>query len=195
MPRPLRQRATPTPPLPLGEGHRGSTAPLGHFLGRLELALLNQFVDELCLMQCPHCFHNLRNEQPDFGLANVEVMHRYGLERRTRTVPFVIVPNHVTGVVIGHPGAKVKDIDLSKNRTFCCGAGGGRMWKEEKEGTRINQKRFDQISEATPETMAVGCPFCLTMMEDALKSRSMEDQMRVRDLSELIAESTGASTK
>ena len=46
------------------------------------------------------------------------------------------------------------------------------MWKEEKEGTRINQKRFDQINEATPETMAVGCPFCMRMMEDALKSRS-----------------------
>jgi Fe-S oxidoreductase len=65
------------------------------------------------------------------------------------------------------------------------------MWKEEKEGTRINQKRFDQINEATP----VGCPFCMTMMEDALKSRSLEDQKRVRDLSELIAESTGAPTK
>jgi Fe-S oxidoreductase len=69
------------------------------------------------------------------------------------------------------------------------------MWKEEMEGTRINQKRVDQINEAAAETMAVGSPFCMTMMEDALKSRSLEDQMRVRDLSELIAESTGASTK
>jgi Fe-S oxidoreductase len=69
------------------------------------------------------------------------------------------------------------------------------MWKEEKEGTRINQKRFDQINEAKPETMAVALPFCMAMMEDALKSRSLEDQMRVRDLSELIAESTGTPTK
>jgi Fe-S oxidoreductase len=69
------------------------------------------------------------------------------------------------------------------------------MWKQEKEGTRINQKRFDEINEATPERMALGCPFCITLMEHALKSRSREDQMRVRDLSELIAESTGASTK
>ena len=64
------------------------------------------------------------------------------------------------------------------------------MWKEEKEGTR-----FDQIKEATPQTIAVGCPFCMTMMEDALKSRSLEDQIWVRDLSELIAESTGSPTK
>jgi len=69
------------------------------------------------------------------------------------------------------------------------------MWKEEKEGTRINQKRFDQINEADPETMAVGCPFCMTMMEDALKSRSLEDKMRVRDLSELIAEASATPTK
>ena len=69
------------------------------------------------------------------------------------------------------------------------------MWKEEKEGTRINQKRFDQINEATPETMAVGCPFCMRMMEDALKSRSMEDQMRVRDLIEIVAESTEPPSK
>jgi Fe-S oxidoreductase len=91
----------------------------------------------------------------------------------------------------------VKDGDLSKNRTFCCGAGGGCMWKEEEQssGGRINQKRFDQLSEAQPETLAVGCRFCMTMLEDALKSRSLEEQMRVCDLAELIAESTGATEK
>ena len=88
------------------------------------------------------------------------------------------------------PGTEVEDVHQSKNRTFCCGAGGGCMWKEEHEGTRINQKRFDQISVANPKTLAVGCPFCMTMMEDALKSRSLEDQMRVRDLIEIVAEST-----
>ncbi|MBF6560962.1 MAG: hypothetical protein IVW56_11780 [Candidatus Binataceae bacterium] len=85
--------------------------------------------------------------------------------------------------------------DLSKNRTFCCGGGGGCSWKEEKGGTRINQTRFDQINQAKPETMAVGCPFCMTQMEDALKSRSLEDQMRVRDLAELIADATGTPSK
>ena len=94
------------------------------------------------------------------------------------------------------PGAQVEDIDLSKNRTFCCGAGGGCMWKEEEQGTeRINHRRFDQINAANPETLAAGCPFCMAMMEDALKSRSLEEKMRVRDLSELIAESTGAAPK
>lgn len=62
-------------------------------------------------------------------------------------------------------------------------------------GRRFNQKRFEQINEANPETLAAGCPFCMTMMEDALKARSLEDKMRVRDIAELIADATGASQK
>jgi Fe-S oxidoreductase len=92
------------------------------------------------------------------------------------------------------PGADIEDVDLCRNRTFCCGAGGGCFWKE--KGTkRINQERLDQINAVTPQTLAVGFPFCMTQMEDALKSRSLEGSMRVRDLSELIAESTDAAAK
>lgn len=88
------------------------------------------------------------------------------------------------------PGANVHDVDC-KNRTFCCGSGGGCFWKEEeKDTTRINHMRLDRIAMANPETRAVGCPFCMTMMEDAVKSRSREEKLRIRDLSELIAEST-----
>ncbi len=85
---------------------------------------------------------------------------------------------------------------LVQESHICCGAGGGCFWKEEETGTkRINQERFDQINVANPQTLAVGCPFCMTQMEDAVKSRSLEETMRVRDLSELIAESTDATGK
>ena len=93
------------------------------------------------------------------------------------------------------PGANVNDVDLCKNRPFCCGSGGGCFWKEEKDTTRINHMRFDQIAVANPETLAIGCPFCMTMMEDAVKSRSLEENLRIRDLSELIAESISPVTK
>src|SRR5713226_2533176 len=94
------------------------------------------------------------------------------------------------------PGANVNDVDLCKHRTFRCGSGGGCFWKEEeKDTTRINHMRFDQIAMANPETLAVGCPFCMTMMEDAVKSRSLEETLRIRDLSELTAESTTIPTK
>jgi Fe-S oxidoreductase len=71
------------------------------------------------------------------------------------------------------------------------------MWKEEETTARgrINQKRFDQLNEADPETVAVGCPFFMTMLADAMKSRSLEEKMQVRDIAELIADSTGATVK
>jgi Fe-S oxidoreductase len=69
------------------------------------------------------------------------------------------------------------------------------MWKEEVGGHRINAERFNQLTKAKPETVATGCPFCMTMMTDAMKAQSLEETMEVRDLSELVAEATGASTK
>ncbi len=177
---------------------------------------LNRYQPRRIVTQCPHCFHNLKNEYPDFG-GNYRVVHEAEfideLIRAGRLKPRTAVRERITyhdpcymarhnrqwdgarAALGAIPGAEVTDVGQSKNRTFCCGAGGGCFWKEEHEGTRINEKRFDQLSAAEPGTVAVGCPFCLTMMEDAMKSRSMEERMRVRDISELIAESTGAETK
>lgn len=175
---------------------------------------LNRYRPRRIVTQCPHCFHNLRNEYPDFG-GNFEVTHEgefiAELIRAGRLNPRTRVPQRITyhdpcymarhnrkwegarAALGAIPGAELAEIEQARSRTFCCGAGGGCFWKEEHEGTRINQKRFDQLSQAGPETLAVGCPFCMTMMEDAVKSRSLEESMRVRDLAELVAESTGAS--
>lgn len=177
---------------------------------------LNRYKPRRIVTQCPHCFHNLRNEYPDFG-GDFDVMHEgefiAELIGAGRLNPRTRLPQRITyhdpcymarhnrkwagarAALGAIPGAELAEIEQSRNRTFCCGAGGGCFWKEEHEGTRINQKRFDQLSEAGPETLAVGCPFCMTMMEDAVKSRSLEESMRVRDLAELVAESTGAALK
>ena len=179
---------------------------------------LNRYRPRRIVTQCPHCYHNLRNEYPDFGLENIEVTHeaefideliragrlkprRPMAQRMTYHDPCYMARHNrkwdgARAALKAIPGAQVEDVDLCKNRTFCCGAGGGCFWKEEEKGSeRINQKRFDQINVANPETLAVGCPFCMTMMEDAVKSRSLEDRMRVRDLAELIAESTESPAK
>jgi Fe-S oxidoreductase len=87
------------------------------------------------------------------------------------------------------PQLELNEIAQSKNRTFCCGAGGGSVWKEEKEGSRINYKRVDQLMEANPETIAVGCPFCMIMMDDAVKGKNLDEKVQVKDLVEIIAES------
>jgi len=86
------------------------------------------------------------------------------------------------------PETEVEEAAESKNRTYCCGAGGGCFWKEEIGGTRINEHRLIQLTRTRAETVAVGCPFCMTMLEDAVKARSLEETIRVRDLSELVAE-------
>ncbi len=178
---------------------------------------LNRYKPRRIVTQCPHCFHNLKNEYPDFGANGYTVTHEAEfideLIRAGRLKPRHAIRARMTyhdpcymarhnrkwngarGALRAIPGVEVTDVDQSKNRTFCCGAGGGCMWKEEHEGTRINQKRFEQLSEAKPECLAVGCPFCMTMLEDAVKSRSLEDTMRVRDLAEIVAESTGVSAK
>jgi Fe-S oxidoreductase len=177
---------------------------------------LNRYKPRRIVTTCPHCYHNLKNEYPDFG-GNYAVIHEAEflaeLVRAGRLKPKDAVKARITyhdpcymarhnrkwdgarEALRAIPGAEVGEVDQSRNRTFCCGAGGGCMWKEEHEGTRINQKRFDQLNESKPECIAVGCPFCMTMLEDAVKSRALEDSMRVRDLSELMAESTGARTK
>lgn len=175
---------------------------------------LNRYKPRRIVTQCPHCFHNLKNEYPDFGLERIEVTHeaefideliRAGrlkpgkrLDRRLTYHDPCYMARHnrkwdnARSALGAIPGAQVNDVHLCKNRTFCCGAGGGCFWKEEREGSRINHMRFDQLSEAKPDTLAVGCPFCMTQMEDAMKARSMEEKMSVRDISELIADSTGA---
>jgi Fe-S oxidoreductase len=177
---------------------------------------LNRYKPRRIVTQCPHCFHNLKNEYPDFG-GNYHVMHEGEFIEELIAAGRLKPRNAVNARITYHdpcymarhnrkwdgaraalgaiPGAELTDVEQSKNRTFCCGAGGGCFWKEEHEGTRINQKRFDQLSEAKPEAIAVGCPFCMTMLEDAVKSRALEDKLRVRDLAELVAESTGAQTK
>ncbi len=177
---------------------------------------LNRYKPRRIVTQCPHCYQNLKNEYPDFG-GNYTVVHeaefideliqagrlelRAEISQRIAYHDPCYMARHnrkwdsARNALGAIPGAEVAEVEQSRNRTFCCGAGGGCFWKEEHEGTRINLTRLDQLNATEPECIAVGCPFCMTMLEDAVKSRSLEETTRVRDLAELIAESTGANTK
>jgi Fe-S oxidoreductase len=177
---------------------------------------LNRYKPRRIVTQCPHCFNNLKNEYPDFG-GNFEVIHeaefldelvkagRLKLNQEIRRRITYHDPCYMArhnrkwqgarAALGAIPGVTLTDVEQCKHRTFCCGAGGGGFWKEEREGTRINQKRFEQLTHAKPNTLAVGCPFCMTMMEDAVKSRALEEEIAVRDLAEIVAESTGALEK
>jgi len=74
------------------------------------------------------------------------------------------------------------------NNSFCCGAGGGRMWMEEHQGTRINLTRFKEALATDPNTICVSCPYCLTMFEDGLKDEKADDRVRVKDVAEGLRE-------
>ena len=76
-------------------------------------------------------------------------------------------------------------MDNSRERGTCCGAGGARFLLEE-TGTRISHMRVDELMQAKPDTIAVSCPFCVLMLEDALKAKNLADQVKVKDISEML---------
>ena len=81
------------------------------------------------------------------------------------------------------------EVERNRENSFCCGAGGGRMWMEELIGQRINEVRTDEMLDHGPDTVGTACPYCLTMFEDGLKARDAEEQVTARDLIELVRES------
>jgi Fe-S oxidoreductase len=84
------------------------------------------------------------------------------------------------------PGLKLTEMERNRNKSFCCGAGGARMWMEEDIGERINDMRTDQAIAAGADTIAVGCPFCLTMLSDGIKDRKKEETMAALDIAEIV---------
>jgi len=149
---------------------------------------------------CPHCFNTLAHEYPDFG-GQYEVKHGTQLiaelvasgrltltseVRREltfhdpcylgRTNHEYEAPRAILGAI---PGLTLKEAPLSREKAMCCGAGGGRMWLEEKLGTRINQTRMQQLQESGATDVAVACPFCAVMVGNAQQELGMEDARTV----------------
>src|SRR5207245_9362174 len=92
-------------------------------------------------------------------------------------------------VIAAAPGAKLVEIERHHKRGFCCGAGGGRMWMEEKIGKRINHERVEQTLRTQAPRVATACPFCLTMFRDGIAAKGAETRLQVKDLVQYLAES------
>ena len=95
-------------------------------------------------------------------------------------------PRNLIGAI---PGVEMSEMALCRERGFCCGAGGGRMWMEE-QGERVNRCRTDHFLETGTDTVAVSCPFCLQMFEEGINAKSMESSKRARDVVELLDDAT-----
>jgi Fe-S oxidoreductase len=160
--------------------------------------------------QCPHCFTTLKNDYRQYGLE-LEVIHhseliaqllasgRLKLNRSVSELGSILLhdscylgrhneiyaaPREVLTLATGSaPG----EFGRHGKESFCCGAGGGRMWQEEQHGERINLNRVKEALEKKPDTICVSCPYCMTMMEDGLKDLQAAGT-KVRDLAEVVAE-------
>jgi Fe-S oxidoreductase len=162
---------------------------------------------------CPHCFNTIKNEYPQFGLTGVQVIHHTQLLDRLVADGRLVPSEHHDAVVAYHdacylgryngvydegrrvvesvPGQSVTEMDLHHRKGMCCGAGGARMWMEEREGKRINHKRVEQALEKSPDAIATACPYCLIMLRDGTTDLERTD-VEVRDVAELLADATGA---
>ncbi len=162
------------------------------------------------LVTCPHGYNTLKNEYPQFG-GSYEVVHHTEFLLELLRAGKLPLPKGLNGngVVTYHdscylgryneiydpprellaaiPGAKLAEMDRIRHKSFCCGAGGGRMWLEETVGERINEKRSESAIQSGAKTVGVACPFCLTMFEDGMKAKGEEENIRVADIAELIA--------
>jgi Fe-S oxidoreductase len=179
-------------------------------LARANIEVFKNYGVKKILTMCPHCLNTLKNEYPQFG-GNYEVIHytqfiadalRSGRLKLTKAMEQVITYHDSCYLGRGNqvfeaprkilhaiPGLKLVEMEKHSERSFCCGAGGGRMWMEEKIGTRINQMRTEQAAQTKARYVGTACPYCLTMMGDGIKEKGLQDSIAVFDLSELVEQS------
>lgn len=175
-------------------------------LASANVEILNEVAPKRIVAPCPHCMHTLKNEYPAFG-GNYEVVHhtqlineliangKLELDPAEENITFhdpcylgrqnniLIDPRSVLKTA----GGKLTEMKKSGKQSFCCGAGGAQMWKEEEHGDEgVNANRFRQAQKTGADTLAVGCPFCMVMMTDAGKDAGSE--IEVKDVAEVIAE-------
>lgn len=158
----------------------------------------------------PHAYNIFKNEYSDFGWEG-EVYHHtellFDLVNEGKLVP----THEVEETIVFHdscylgryndvydapreilkaiPGVKLVEMERKRENSMCCGAGGGLMWMEEKEGSRINVTRTEQALETQASVISSGCPYCLTMLTDGTKAKEVEDQVGTYDIAELLERS------
>jgi Fe-S oxidoreductase len=157
------------------------------------------------IANCPHCFNTLANEYPAYG-GRYEVIHHTelldDLVRTGRLRPTEEVGTRIAyhdpcylgrhngryeesrGVLAAVPGVEQVEMPRHRERGLCCGAGGARMWMEERIGKRINAERVDEAAATGAETVGVGCPYCLIMLDDGARARA--DGPEVLDVAQVL---------
>lgn len=163
---------------------------------------------------CPHCFNTIANEYPQLG-GEYEVIHHTQLLQHLVDEGKLVPVTPVEGLITYHdpcylgrhnkvytppreiiakvPGLRNEEMHRHKERGFCCGAGGARMWMEERIGKRINNERVDEALSLNPDIVSTACPFCLVMLTDSVNGKKNDgkakESIQVVDVAQLLLES------
>ncbi|HEX9034339.1 MAG TPA: (Fe-S)-binding protein, partial [Streptosporangiaceae bacterium] len=183
-------------------------------LAQQNVETLNEAGVRKVIASCPHCFNTIANEYPQLG-GNYEVIHHTQLLARLveegKLTPVTPIEEKITyhdpcflgrhnkvytpprEIMEQVPGVKAQEMHRCKERGFCCGAGGARMWMEERIGKRINVERIEEALGTDPDTISTGCPFCLVMLGDAISAKKStgeaKESLEVVDVAQLLARS------
>ena len=183
-------------------------------LAQQNIETLNEAGARTIVASCPHCFNTIANEYPQLG-GNYEVVHHTQLLARLvaegRLTPVTPVEEKITyhdpcflgrhnkvysaprEIMEQVPGVQSQEMHRCKERGFCCGAGGARMWMEERTGKRINTERIDEALSTDPDTVSTACPYCLVMLGDAIAAKKSsgeaKESLEVVDVAQLLARS------
>ncbi|TDC04886.1 (Fe-S)-binding protein [Nonomuraea longispora] len=187
---------------------------LFNMLAQQNIETLNDAGVKKIVATCPHCFNTLANEYPQLG-GTYEVVHHTQLlaklvdeglltpvtpieEKITYHDPCFLgrhnkVYSQPRDIMAKVPGVKTQEMHRHKDRGFCCGAGGARMWMEERIGKRINTERVDEALTTDPDTVSTACPFCMVMLGDAISEKKnsgeAKESLEVVDVAQLLIKS------
>jgi Fe-S oxidoreductase len=179
-------------------------------LVRDNIEIFNKYGIKKIITYCPHCFSTLKNDYKQFGV-NFEVIHHTQLIHSLLNQGKIKLQGSTNGKTVLHDscylgrynqiynepreilkaasqGTAPLEMKRCGQESFCCGAGGGRMWMEELIGKRIYLERTQEALKINPATIAVACPYCMTMFEDGVKDEKAQDQVKVKDIAEIVAE-------
>jgi len=183
---------------------------LYQILAQTNIETFQKYNVQKILTTCPHCYNTLKNEYSQLGFS-AEIYHHTtflwdslkegrlklkgsGVKSLTYHDPCYLgrysdIFEPPRNILRSFPDLELREMKRSRADSLCCGAGGGWMWMDEKIGKRINIERLEDALECRCEGVATACPFCVTMFNDAIKDKELENDVRIWDIAELIADS------
>jgi len=180
---------------------------LFQMMAKENIETLNNYKVKKIITACPHCLNTLKHDYPQLG-GNYEVIHHTEFIDQLVKAGKIKLKQSLAGALTYHDPCYLgrynniydeprsilrsvsngvfKELGRHGRESFCCGAGGGRMWMEETIGKRIYLERSEEIFGLKIKNVAVGCPFCLTMIEDGMKELGKEEQIKTMDIAEIV---------